>query len=137
MLTEVVNLGRALKNVITLLAITLIVSDCYYTYQKSQYRPIDMSEIHIGMTEEKVRETLGPPADVIGSRDYEDGHVVRVLQYMEVEFSWDAPIDRLKKNYYLYFIDDSLSQWGRPGDWQKEADSVYEVRFGATRGDLE
>jgi hypothetical protein len=26
-------------------------------------------------------------------------------------------------------LNDTLKQWGRPGDWQKAADQVYELRI--------
>jgi len=101
----------------------------YYTYPKSQYRELDMSKISLGMSEKEVRKILGEPADVIGSRYYEGKHIIKVLQYMEAEFSYTGSEDRLKKDYYLYFLDDKLVQWGRPGDWEKEADKIYEIRI--------
>jgi len=101
----------------------------YYTYPKSQYRELDMSKISLGMSEKEVRKILGEPADVIGSRYYEGKHIIKVLQYMEAEFSYTGSEDRLKKDYYLYFLDDKLVQWGHPGDWEKEADKIYEIRI--------
>ena len=106
-----------------------ILAGCWYDYPRSQYRPINMSMIAVGMSEDEVRMALGEPADVIGARYYKGDHVVKVLQYMEAEFSYTGDHDRLKKNYYLYFLDDKLVQWGRPGDWAREADSIYEIRF--------
>jgi hypothetical protein len=32
-------------------------------------------------------------------------------------------------SYWLFFHDGSLVQWGEAGDWQEEADRIYEVRF--------
>ena len=114
--------------------LTVLGSGCagilyYYNYPKSQYRELNMSKISLGMSEKEVRKILAEPADVIGARYYEGGHVIKVLQYLEAEFSYDFTPDRLKKNYYLYFLDDKLVQWGRPGDWQKEADQIYEFRI--------
>jgi len=88
-----------------------------------------MSKVTVGMSEEEVRNILGEPADVIGSRFYEENHIIKVLQYLEAEFSYWGTHDRLKKNYYLYFLDNKLVQWGRPGDWQREADQIYELRI--------
>jgi hypothetical protein len=34
------------------------------------------------------------------------------------------------KNYWLYFVNGRLVQWGEAGDWRREADRIYEVRFG-------
>lgn len=101
----------------------------YYTYPKSQYRPLNLSNISLEMSEQEVRKLLGEPADVIGSRYYEEKHVIKVLQYMEAEFNYGTEPDRLKKNYYFYFLDDKLVQWGRPGDWAKEADKIIELRI--------
>ncbi|MDZ7378816.1 MAG: hypothetical protein ONB06_05645 [candidate division KSB1 bacterium] len=34
-----------------------------------------------------------------------------------------------KKNYWLYFLDDALVQWGEAGDWRTEPERIYEFRF--------
>jgi len=81
------------------------------------------------MSESEVRQTIGEPADVIGSRVYKKEHIIKVLEYMEAEFNYGGTRDRLKKDYYLYFLDDKLVQWGRPADWQKEADQIMEIRI--------
>lgn len=109
--------------------LVVLATGCSYTYPRSQYRALDMSRVAVGQTENEVRGVLGPPSDVIGSRLYEGGHVIRVLQYLEAALSWTGNADNLKKNYYLYFLDGKLVQWGRPGDWQREADQIYEVRM--------
>jgi hypothetical protein len=33
--------------------------------------------------------------------------------------------------YWFYFVDGRLAQWGEAGDWRREADRIYEIRFGA------
>jgi hypothetical protein len=88
----------------------------------NRYRPLDMSRIKMGMTEDGVRKIPGEPADVIGSPKDQEGCIVEVLQYMEAQFSYASGHDRLKKNYYLYFVDGNLVRWGRPGDWKNEAE---------------
>ncbi|MBC8204392.1 MAG: hypothetical protein H8E87_02640 [FCB group bacterium] len=115
-----------MKKLLVLLLL-LGVMGCYYEYPRTQYRKLDMSRLKLGMSEAKVKEILGEPADVIGSKYYEGGHVIRVMEYMEAALG--LYIDYKKKDYYLYFLDDELIQWGRPGDWQREADYIYEVRF--------
>lgn len=122
------------KTLWIVIALAILSSGCagvlyWHDYPKSQYRSLDMSKVSVGMSEEEVRKILGEPADVIGSRFYEEGHIIRVLQYLEAEFNYWGSKDRLKKNYYLYFLDEKLVQWGRPGDWQKEADQIYELRI--------
>ncbi len=34
-----------------------------------------------------------------------------------------------RKNYWLYFIDDELVQWGEAGDWTQEAERIYDIKF--------
>jgi len=34
------------------------------------------------------------------------------------------------KDYWLYFVNGRLVQWGEAGDWRREVDRIYEVRFG-------
>ena len=37
--------------------------------------------------------------------------------------------DEDRTNYWLYFSDGKLSRWGQSGDWAKESDKIYEIRF--------
>jgi hypothetical protein len=101
----------------------------WHDYPKSQYRKLNMKKIRLGMTKEEVRDALGEPAGVIGSVRDETGHLVEVIQYLEAEFSYVGSHDRLKKDFYLYFVDDELVQWGRPGDWRGEAKYIIEHRY--------
>jgi hypothetical protein len=39
-----------------------------------------------------------------------------------------------EKPYWLYFADGRLVQWGEAGDWRREADRIYEFRFGTAGG---
>lgn len=135
-LSDMVGVDTTLRK--SLLTFSIILLCCinlscegvlyYYQYPKSQYRPLDLSQISVGMSEGEVRSVLGPPADVIGSKIYEDTHVIRVLEYMEARLG--LHFDPVSKVYYLYFADDELIQWGRPGDWKAIADKIYEVRIG-------
>jgi hypothetical protein len=34
-----------------------------------------------------------------------------------------------EKPYWLYFADGRLVQWGEAGDWRREADRIYDLRF--------
>ena len=36
--------------------------------------------------------------------------------------------------YCLYFADGRVAQWGEAGDWRREADRIYEFRFGTAGG---
>lgn len=69
---------------------------------------------------------IGDPVNVIGSKRFEKG-VIEVWSYEK----WHASmgIDRMEEEYWLYFLNGKLEQWGRPGDWAKEADKIYEIRY--------
>lgn len=85
---------------------------------------IRLEDLTIGMSKEQVKFQLHRgPDNVIGSKRYSNG-VIEVWQYSK----YDALTNGLKERYWLYFLDNNLQQWGRPGDWQKEADQIYEVR---------
>ena len=34
-----------------------------------------------------------------------------------------------EKGLRNHFLDGKLQQWGRPGDWEREADRIYEIRI--------
>lgn len=101
-----------------LLCISLIFTSCLPTGR------IHLEDITIGMTKEQVRFQLHRnPDNVIGSKQYPSG-LIEVLQYSR----YDPFTNELLERYWLYFLDNTLKQWGRPGDWQKEADQIYEIR---------
>lgn len=76
------------------------------------------------MTKQQVIYNLGKkPDNLIGSKAYPDG-VIEVLQYTRT----DVWYGQVQERYWLYFLNDQLKQWGRPGDWQREADHIYEIR---------
>lgn len=108
MVGEGVHCGREGRMVIRSILISLMmlfVACAYYQYPswENQYRPLDMSLVKVGMSEEVVKEILGPPGDVIGSRQYGNGDTVRVLQYLEIElgtFIKHPMSDAIHKNYF-------------------------------------
>lgn len=90
----------------------------------ASYRKINMSSINLGMTKQEVTMILNRnPDNVIGAKKYNSG-TVEVVQYSRKDLSYDRIVER----YWLYFYNGKLEQWGRPGDWEKEADHVYEIR---------
>lgn len=90
------------------------------------YNKIPLHLITIGDDKNKVESTLGAPINVIGSKKFENG-IVEVWSYEKWQLV--AGPDILEEEYWLYFLNGSLEQWGRPGDWRKEADRIYEIRF--------
>jgi outer membrane protein assembly factor BamE (lipoprotein component of BamABCDE complex) len=85
-----------------------------------------LTQIHLGMTKAEVRTTLGQPTAARGSVQNKFDQTIEVWEYiMDRGFAADGV-------YWLYFHDDKLVQWGAAGDWRKEADRIYEIRFGPT-----
>lgn len=112
------------------LIVTALVSGCTFIHQDfdkygKNYEKIPLHLLTIGDTKEKVQETLGEPINVIGSKKFENGFV-EVWSYEKWHASFGR--DRLEQEYWLYFLNGKLAQWGRPGDWQQEADQIYELR---------
>jgi len=81
----------------------------------------------LGMTKSEVKTAMGEhiPMKIIGSRAYENG-VIEVGMYQDRYLIYGQ--GTVEEVYYLYFLNNELIQWGRPQDWQKEADRIYEIR---------
>jgi hypothetical protein len=87
-----------------------------------------LQNIHLDMTKAEVKQVLGEPSSARGSIRNKFGQVIEV---------WEYPLDRPGLSdglYWLYFYDNKLVQWGEAGDWKKEADRIYEYRFGSAGG---
>jgi len=118
------------KVLVLLVAHYLLLNSCTPMYQDfdkygKNYTQIPLHLLAIGDQKEKVAENLGPPVNVIGSKRFREG-TVEVWAYEK----WHAGLgfDRKEEEYWLYFLNGMLQQWGRPGDWEKEADRIYEIR---------
>ncbi len=89
------------------------------------YQNIPLINLEIGMSKSEVIQVLGrEPDNLIGAKQYADG-IVEVLQYSR----YSIVDSSLAERYWLYFLNNKLNQWGRPGDWEKEADRIYEIRY--------
>ena len=82
--------------------------------------------LSLGMTKSEVISVMGEhiPLKMIGSKYYDNGSIA-VGQYYDKKLIMGQWAEEI---YYLYFLNDELIQWGRPQDWQKEADRIYEIR---------
>jgi hypothetical protein len=114
----------------TLVIIGFLITGCTFLHQDfdkydKNYKEIPLSSIKVGDKKDQVSSSLGEPDNVIGSKSFEHG-TIEVWSYEK----WHANLgmDTLEQVYWLYFLDDILVQWGRPGDWQREADRIYELR---------
>lgn len=110
-----------------------------------------LETISIGMTRQEVVERLGQPRVVRGSIQNKHGQVVEIYEYrftMPVDDGRGMKVskrvftvatvglgalvlDGESREYWLYFHDSRLVQWGEAGDWTREADRIYQFKFGA------
>lgn len=108
-----------------------------------------LSSISIGMKKSQVFERLGEPTVLRGSLQNRYGQIVEVAEYRLTLPSNDgagtivgksaltvltfgmgaASFKGEQRDYWLYFYDGKLVQWGQAGDWRREADRIYEFRF--------
>ncbi len=89
-----------------------------------------LTALQLEMTKAEVKQALGDPVAARGSIRNKFGQVIEV---------WEYVLDRGGQpdaTYWLYFCDGKLAQWGEAGDWRKEADRIYEVRFGRAGNQL-
>lgn len=92
---------------------------------KYNFSSLEMRKLNIGMSKQDVETALEmPPYNVIGAKKFAKG-IVEIWEYRKHNWADGS----LAEAYWLYFLNDRLEQWGRPGDWSKEADRIYEVRF--------
>lgn len=112
-----------------------------------------LQQISLGMTKDEVVTKIGNPTVVRGCITNKHGQVVEVWEYnlrvkqvgvgevvgktflaictLGISLAISHPRERgaEKRDYWLYFINDKLVQWGQAGDWKTEADRIYEFRF--------
>jgi len=108
-----------------------------------------LREVSLGMTKKEVVNSLGEPTAARGAITNKYSQAVEVWEYTLALPSTDSPGQIIgksvltvitfglgaakfkgeRKNYWLYFVDDRLVQWGEAGDWSKEPDRIYEFKF--------
>jgi hypothetical protein len=109
----------------------------------------NLSEVSLGMTKQEVRERLGSPTVARGALTNKYDQTVEVLEY-KLAMPSDETVGSVvgksaltvltlgmgatmfkgeRRDFWLYFHDGKLVQWGQAGDWRKEADRIYEYRF--------
>jgi len=109
-----------------------------------------LSQINLGMTKPEVAQALGTPYTVRGSIRNKFGQTVEIWEATlskpktqrqmvggaaatVVSFGLLSPLLLMpgdEVRFWLYFVNDRLERWGEAGDWSREADRIYEVRFG-------
>ncbi len=117
--------------IILILLVVMTVGSCTFMHQDfanygKNYAKIKLHLLTVGDSKQQVISKIGVPVNVIGSKRFEEGNV-DVWSYER----WHARMgsDQKEEEYWLYFLNNELEQWGRPGDWSQEADKVYEIRY--------
>tara|TARA_B100000315_G_C14047108_1_gene350171 strand:+ start:57 stop:473 length:417 start_codon:yes stop_codon:yes gene_type:complete len=131
--------------IITALFITSIIfTGCATTVSTQKLR-----DIRLDMNKNEIIAELGEPLAVRGSMKNKFNQTIEVWEYKldqgkdafqkgeELMLTFTtcglaAPLllsEGTTRHYWMYFYDDRLVQWGERGDWKKEADVIYEVRF--------
>ncbi len=90
-----------------------------------------LMRISLDNTKETVLKQVGEPLAVRGAIKNKFGQIVEVWEYRfcsggEIDI---PPYSSNCDYYWLYFVDGVLAQWGEAGDWEKEADRIYEFRI--------
>jgi len=103
---------------------------CGYPYGRSNHKKLEVEKLKPGLTTEQVMKALGRgPYAVIGSKYYY-GHELEVQHFVQTRSGLLGESNQIEQEYYLYFWDDSLAQWGKPGNWEKEADKIIKLKLG-------
>lgn len=112
------------SKVILLLSSLLLAVGC----ARRTITPDSFLKVSIGMDKNQVMKKLGKPAIIRGASQDKSGQIIEIFEY-DVDSSsfWDSikTID----SYWLQFCDGKLTQWGKIGDWKKEADHISEIRY--------
>ena len=105
-----------------------------------------MTRISLGMSKEQVVQKLDDPTVARGAIRNKFDQSVEVWEYRLAlpndqvgadvaitvfTFGFGSPrlLSRDMKDYWLYFVEDKLVRWGEAGDWEREANQIYEFQF--------
>lgn len=69
-----------------------------------------VKDLRLGMTPEEVADVMGKPTVIRASKVYDDGQTQTVWEYL-ARFQFNP------KNFWVYFENDRVVQWGQPGDF--------------------
>jgi hypothetical protein len=120
---------RPVAMMLILSAWVAVQMSCAYPYGRMNYKPLHVENLALGMTKQEAQRAVGrPPSSVVGSRSTGD-HTVEVWHYMKAYFNWYGGEDTIQYEYYLYFLDGRLVEWGKPGVWENEADRLLRVHL--------
>ncbi|HMP74787.1 MAG TPA: outer membrane protein assembly factor BamE [Kiritimatiellia bacterium] len=79
-----------------------------------------IKKLRLGMTPDEVRDELGKPSTIRAAKVYEDGQTQQVWEYL-------SGIAINPKNYWVFFENDRVVQWGEPGDFAGKSGAAVPV----------
>lgn len=80
-----------------------------------------VKDLSLGMTPEDVLDAIDKPYTVRAAKVYEDGQSTEVWEYRS-RFGFDVT------DYWLYFENGRLVQWGQPGDFTGNKSLIQEYK---------
>lgn len=80
-----------------------------------------MARLRLGMTPEEVVEVIGKPTTIRAAKVYEDGQTQMVWEYL-------SGLSIRPKDYWVFFENDRVVQWGEPGDFSGRATNVEDYK---------
>ena len=109
----------------------------------------ELRTVSIGMTKDEVVDSLGRPTTSRGALRNKYGQVIEVWEYRLAVPSDDSTGQVIsksfmtlytagygakefagdRKDYWLYFMNNELVQFGEAGSWTNERDRIYEFNF--------
>ena len=69
-----------------------------------------IKKLRLGMTPDEVDDELGKPDTIRAAKVYEDGQTQQIWEYL-------SGISLRPKDYWVFFENDRVVQWGEPGDF--------------------
>lgn len=108
-----------------------------------------LRQVALGMSKGEVVNALGEPAVARGAIRNKYNQVIEVWEYTFALPSKDstgqtagkvaltvltlgigaATFRHDTKDYWLYFLDNTLVRWGEAGDWEREPERIYDFNF--------
>lgn len=92
------------------LARLFVLSLCALTLAACGTPAQKVKKIRLGMTPDDVRKQMGEPFTVRAAKVYADGQTTEVWEYL-------SGFSLTPKNYWIFFENQKVVQWGEPGDF--------------------
>jgi len=135
---------QAMKKLFIVFTVCVFVSGCASLKSVRVLRKLSS-----GLSKQETAERIGNPKIARGALRNKYGEMIEVWEYrldegkpgaqkyIESDSIYSStglmhPILFFSgeiQNYWLYFVDDELVRWKPAGDWEKEADRIYDTKF--------